>query len=139
MMTAAINGLPMTASHHSTMRRGHTLFELIAATASSAVLLAGLGSVMLIARQVAYAPAASEKRITAAQAASQFEDDARFALLITARSSRMLEFVVTDRDGDGDAEKIRYEWSGVAGAPLKKTVNGGTALNVIDSVQNFEC
>ena len=50
----------------------------------------------------------------------------------------MLEFVVTDRTNDGTAERIRYEWSGVPGAPLLKTVNGGTPVALVDSVQDFQ-
>jgi hypothetical protein len=50
----------------------------------------------------------------------------------------VLEFVVTDRDGDGATERFRYEWSGVPGEPLLKTLNGGTPVNVVDSVQDFQ-
>ena len=42
--------------------RGFTMLEMIVAMVASAVLLAGLGSVMYIARQVAYAPTAANTR-----------------------------------------------------------------------------
>jgi hypothetical protein len=93
---------------------------------------------MMIASQVAYTPTASAKRLEAAEAVQEFGDDARYATFLTTRSSRALEFVVTDRDGDGAAERIRYEWSGVPGAPLLRTFNGGTPVAVVDAVQDFQ-
>lgn len=105
---------------------------------SSAMLLAGMGSVMLIASQVANTPAASAKRLEAAEAMNEFANDVRYATFLVARTPRVLEFVVTDRTNDGTAERIRYEWSGVPGDPLQKTVNGGTPVALVDSVQDFQ-
>ena len=105
---------------------------------SATVLMAGLGAVMMIAGQVAYTPTASAKRLDAAEAVNEFGDDARYATYLVARSTHVLEFVVTDRDNDGAAERIRYEWSGVPGAPLLKTVNGGTPVALVDAVQDFQ-
>ena len=90
----------------------------------------GLGSVMFIARQVAYTPSDATRRSEAADIASQICDEVRYATLVIQQTPQIVEFVVNDRNADGTAEKIRYEWSGVAGAPLKKTVNGGAAVNV---------
>jgi hypothetical protein len=118
-------------------RSGHTLIELITALVSSAVLLAGLGSVMLIARQVAFTPSAAMNRTESAEVASQIADELQFATLLTQQSPHVLEFVVADRDNDGAAERIRYAWSGDIGDPLQKTVNGGTPLTVLESVNDF--
>jgi type II secretory pathway pseudopilin PulG len=126
--------LPVSVS----FRRGHTLIELVFAMAASAVLLAGLGSVMLIARQVAYAPAASSRRLEASQIANQLADEVRAATFFVAHTSHTIEFVVADRNNDGTAERIRYDWSGTPGAPLNKTVNGGTPVALLASVQNFQ-
>jgi hypothetical protein len=102
------------------------------------VLLAGLGSVMLVARQIAYSPAASSSRLAASQVVNQLADEVRAATFFFAHTSRTIEFVVADRDNDGKAERIRYDWSGTPGAPLNKTVNGGTPVAVLASVQNFQ-
>ncbi len=117
---------------------GHTLMELVAAMVCSAMLLAGLGSVMLIARQVAFTPSASVRRTEVAEVTSEITDELQFAMLITQQLPHALEFVVADRDSDGAAEKIRYEWSGTSGDPLVKTVNGGTPKNVLESVEQFD-
>jgi hypothetical protein len=132
----------MSASNQRQGKRrvvsGHSLLELIFAMVASAVLLAGLGSVMLVARQVAYTPAASSRRLEASQVANQLADEVRDATFFIAHTAHAIEFVVADRNNDGTAERIRYEWSGTPGDPLNKTVNGGTAIAVLASVQNLQ-
>jgi hypothetical protein len=118
-------------------RRGHTLIELMAAMVASAFLLVGLGSVMFIARQVAYTPTDSSSRTTAADVVNQICDELRYATVVVQQTANTLEFVVADRNSDGTAERIKYQWSGTAGAPLVKTVNGGTGVNVLSSVNSF--
>jgi hypothetical protein len=111
--------------------------ELVAASVASAFLLAGMGSVMYIARQVAYTPHDATRRSQAANIVGQICDELRYASVVIQQTSRILEFVVADRNSDGAAEKIRYEWSGTLGHPLRKTVNGGTAVDVLPSVNSF--
>lgn len=127
----------MRTSRSITNRRAHTLIELVAAMIASVFLLMGLGSIMFIARQVAYTPSDATRRSEAADIASQICDELRYATIVIQQTSHILEFVVNDRNADGTAEKIRYEWSGAAGAPLRKIVNGGTAVNVLAAVNDF--
>jgi len=105
---------------------------------SSAILLVGLASVMLIASQVANTPTASSQRLKAAEAVDEFANDVRYATFLITRTPHVLEFVVTDRTDDGTAERIRYEWSGVPGDPLQKSVNGSVPIAVVDSVQDVQ-
>ena len=106
------------------------MLELMVAMVASAFLMVGLGSVMYIARQIAYTPTAAARRAKTADIVNQISDELRYATVITQQTPQILEFVVADRNDDGTAEKIRYEWSGVDGDPLRKTVNGGTAVDV---------
>src|SRR4051812_7083508 len=117
--------------------RAFTMIELSVAMVASAFLMVGLGSAMFIARQVAYTPTAASHRAKTADVVNQISDELRYATVITQQTSQVLEFVVADRNNDGTAEKIRYEWSGTAGDPLRKTVNGGTAVDVLTSVYAF--
>ena len=94
---------------------GFTMLEMMVAMVASAFLLAGLGSVMFIARQIAYSPTAAARRAKTADIVNQISDELRYATVITQQTSQILEFVVADRNNDGTAEKIRYEWSGTAG------------------------
>ncbi len=120
------------------LRRGQTLMELVVALVASAMLLAGLGSVMLIARQVAFTPSAAERRIDAADVFGDLSLELRYATAIIEQTSKTLEFVVADRNTDGTAERIRYTWSGTVGDPLYKSVNGDTPAAVINSVHDFQ-
>ena len=86
---------------------------------------------------MAYSPTAASRRAKTADIVNQISDELRYATVITQQTSQILEFVVADRNNDGTAEKIRYEWSGTAGDPLRKTVNGGTAVDVLTSVYAF--
>jgi hypothetical protein len=111
--------------------------ELVAATVASGFLLAGLASVMLIGQQVAYTPTAAMRRTEAADVVNQIAEELRYATLIIQQTPQILEFVVSDRNSDGTAEKIRYAWSGTAGDPLYKTINSGTAIQLLDGVEAF--
>src|SRR3954469_20277587 len=117
--------------------RAFTMIELSVAMVASAFLMVGLGSAMFIARQVAYTPTAASHRAKTADIVNQISDELRYATVITQQTSQILEFVVADRNNDGTAETIRYEWSGVGGDPLRKTVNGETAVDVLASVYTF--
>jgi hypothetical protein len=128
----------MKFPHRQLSRRGHTLVELVTAMIASAILLAGLASVMYIAREVAYSPTASAQRINASEVVNRLSEELRFATFLFAHSTHALEFVVADRDGDGTAERIRYEWSGTPGDPLEKAINGGTPFTALDSVDDFQ-
>src|SRR5215208_4655533 len=118
-------------------RRAFTIIELTGAMVASAFLMAGLGSVMFIARQVAYSPTAASRRAKTADIVNQISDELRYATVITQQTSQILEFVVADRNNDGTAEKIRYEWSLTPGDSLRKTVNGASATDVLTSVYAF--
>jgi hypothetical protein len=111
--------------------------ELVAAMVASGMLLAGLGSVVLIGRQVAYTPMGAIRRTDSANVISQLTDELQHATLIIGQAANALEFVVADRDADGTAERIRYEWSGTSGHPLYKRMNGGSPVTVLESVTSF--
>ncbi len=105
---------------------------------SGAMLLAGLGSVMMIASEVANTPDASTRRLEAAEAVNELSNDVRFATYFIEHSAHVLDFVVADRTNDGTAERIRYAWSGVPGDAAVKTVQRRHGRSVVDSVQDFQ-
>ena len=127
----------MKPFHYHRCRPGHSLIELWVAMISATVLLAGLGSVMLIARQVAYTPSGASRRTEAAHVISQLTDELQYATLVIGQDPKILEFVVADRNADGTSERIRYAWSGTSGDPLQKTINGGTPITVLETVTSF--
>ncbi|MEM8945429.1 MAG: hypothetical protein AAGD11_09610 [Planctomycetota bacterium] len=123
---------------HRYRRAGYTLLELAVASASSVVLVGGLASSIFIAAQsldVTDGTLADARR--ANQILDQINHDLQSAVMLSELSSTAVTMSVPDRDGDNVPETIRYAWSGVAGDPLTKVYNGGTAVTVAGNVQGF--
>jgi hypothetical protein len=132
------NGRPAGAARaRRAAARGLSLAELSVSLLIVSILAVALGSVMLLtSRAVALsATQAGEAKVDDAAAAIAAEQ--RFALGVTERTSKSITFTVADRDGDGAPEKIRYAWSGIAGDPLTRQLNGGTAVTLVPSVKWF--
>ncbi len=106
--------MSMKRRNYQRDRRGHSLVELMTAMVSSAILLAGLGAVMMIARLTADTPTASVRSIEASHFVNELAHELRFATMILehvdTQNEQSLEFIVADRNGDGRAERIRYDW-----------------------------
>lgn len=105
--------------------------------ATSAVLLVGMASVIVIAGRGADLAGPTADTIRASELAHELMDEIRYAIFVTDRSDNMIQFAVADRDADGQPEVVRYEWSGTPGDPLTRTINHGTADTVADDVYDF--
>ena len=119
-------------------RSGYTLVELVVATASSMLLLAGMGGSIFVASR-AFDEGGSQS-VTADAAGNVAEDimaEMQYATRFYERTPRAVTFNIPDRNGDGSEEKFRYAWSGVAGDPLTKEFNGSPASVLVDKVQNL--
>jgi len=117
---------------------GFTLLELVVSAGVMSVIMLGLASTMLIAgRALPQAESAAAATTAAADAAGQMIAELRYATAVNERSATMIEFTVSDRNGNQLPEVIRYEWSGSAGAPLTRRYNGGTAVDVLSDVREF--
>ncbi len=129
---------PSTPATRAPKRTGFTLLETVLTMAVTSVLLLAMGSAMLMVSRVlpdTRSPAAAS--VDGATAVEQIATDLQYAISISARSGSAIEFTVADRNGDSQPEVIRYEWSGTAGAPLTRRENGGTALDVLADVRDF--
>jgi prepilin-type N-terminal cleavage/methylation domain-containing protein len=118
--------------------RGFTLIELVVSLSIMSIILLGIGSSILIARRaMPDAKSPAQEVITAAQAAEQIASELQYAYFFATHTSREIQFYVADRDGNGTIESIYYYWSGTPGDPLIRQYNDKPAVNVIDSVENF--
>ena len=119
-------------------RRGFTLLELLVAMTIFSVLLAGMGSALMLTRRaVPDGKKGTSAVVSAAGAMDRLAGDLSYATSIFTASPTELSFMVEDRNGDGSSEMIRYYWSGTLGGPLVRQVNGGAEATLLDGVQEF--
>lgn len=125
------------ASSDARRPRAFTLMECVIAMTIGTILIGGTVGLMRTYARAAHE--ATDRNVTGAESAAALRElasDLREAKVVHARSDKLIEFSAPDRDGDGNDEKIRYEWSGKVNDPVVKSVNGA-AWNVIDSVSKF--
>ncbi len=104
----------------------------------SAVIMAGLASTLYISTRTLTPDAtATHEGNRSSLALSQLTGDLRLALGFTERTTKAVTFTVPDRTGDGAVETIRYSWTGTVNDPLLYQFNGGTAVTLAASVQQF--
>ena len=103
-----------------------------------AILAAVLRSVtLLVSAAVPDARNKAAATVHAATALDHVAADLTYATSLPIMASRDLEFQGPDRNNDGQAETIRYTWSGTPGEPLVRTINGGAPHEVAGDVQEF--
>lgn len=118
-------------------RAGFTLLELSLSLVIVATIAIGLGSAVVIAsRAVPVEDAPSRRIIENQRALDRMALEMSEASFFTERGATAVGFVVPDRDGDGDPEHIRYAWGGSAGQALTRSINGASAIGVIDDVSD---
>lgn len=118
---------------------GFTLLELLVAMLAASVLLAGLSSALFLTIQATQPDVGGhDSTLRGSQALVDLSGELRFAKAFTLRTDKAVEFTVADRSGEGDDETIRWQWSGVAGDPLTRQYNGGTVVDVLDNVHDFQ-
>lgn len=117
---------------------GFSLIEMLVSVAVTMVIMVALASSMLIAtRALPDSSSPANATITAAEVAEQIAAELQYAVSVNARSANMIEFTVADRDGSGLPETIRYEWSGTLGDPLTRQYNGGSIVEILPGIKEF--
>jgi hypothetical protein len=112
--------------------------EVVVSTAMVAVILGCSTSVLVVAlRGIDGGASNSLLARQANEALDQITSDLQVAVGVIERTNTSMAVTVPDRTGDGQNETIRYAWSGVAGAPLTRSINGGPADSLADNVTYF--
>jgi hypothetical protein len=128
--------IQITRRPQPTSRSAYTFVELTVNMVSASVLVAGLASALLICLKTLPADStASADNNRASRILAQLADDLQHATGFTEQTASAITFTVPDRDGDSQAETLRYSWSGTAGQPLKYQYNTAAAIDLANNVQ----
>lgn len=119
-------------------RSGHTLVELVVSVAVSGILVAGLTSTLYVASRAVNVSGPPRAVLAASTGAADVLGELHYAITFTERSANAVEFTVADRNADEAPETIRYAWPGIAGDPLTRQYNGGTIVQVLQDVRQFD-
>lgn len=120
-------------------RAAFTLAEMLLATAIAAIVLSSLHSLILIAGRAV--PEEQGVQIAAVDAGNGLErlvTELSVAVEILEISETSVSFSLNDWTGDGVVETVKYAWSGVAGDPLLRAVNGSAAAVLIPAVDRLK-
>ena len=121
------------------IRPGLTQIEVIISVAIMSVMILAMTSVMMLAGQSINSAATMDERTTDARdVVQQMRVDMGLAESLTERTAKSIAFTVPDRDGDGQAESIRYAWAGQPGDPLTRTYNSQPAAIIAEDVYQFD-
>ena len=130
---------PASVTFRLRSRPAFTLLELMVAMAIVSIIMVAIGSTVLIAASaVPNGDSAAEETIEISRVVNGIADELRTAVHITDRSANAVTFTLADRTGDALPEVLRYEWSGTSGDPLTRQFNLGTAITVLENVQQFD-
>lgn len=118
---------------------GFTLAELVLSMAIMSILMTGLASAILIASHaLPDEGSVGSTVVESAGVADQIVEELRAAIWIREHTATAVSFTVPDRDGDAVPERIRYAWSGTPGDPLTRQYNGGSVVQVLADVYEFD-
>lgn len=124
---------------HQRARRAFTLMEMLLSGVILSLIFLGMQSAILLASRAAPdRSGGSSVLIRSGAAIDGLSADLAYATSILSSSATSITFTVADRTGDGAPDTIGYSWSGSAGAPLLRTLNGGTAVPVSSNVRDFK-
>lgn len=128
----------MTRRLPKARRRAFTLVEVLLALALATIVLSALQSLIMIAgRAIPDLDGVQASTVAASDALERLTGEVSVAVEVLEVSATSITFSVNDWTGDDVLETIKYAWSGVAGDPLLRAVNGGNATVLIDSVESF--
>lgn len=120
-------------------RRGHSLIEIIVALPLALTVLGTAGIVVFIAsRSRLLNDGPLREQLQSHQLLERVLRDVRAATSVADQSPHSIEFGVPDRNGDGERDDLRYEWSGVPGDPALLYMNDLPPEVVAEKVYRFD-
>jgi prepilin-type N-terminal cleavage/methylation domain-containing protein len=119
-------------------RRGFTLIEMVVGSSVMVVVMLAIGgTIHLMTRGVASLEASAQLNADAALVTARVRRELGSAFGFTELTSKRVTFLHPDVTGDGLDDTITYDWAGATGAPLQRSVNGGTAVVIAEGVTEW--
>ncbi|HRQ71975.1 MAG TPA: prepilin-type N-terminal cleavage/methylation domain-containing protein [Phycisphaerales bacterium] len=126
-------------NHSPRTLRAYSLIELTVSLAIVSILVTAIGSLIILAsKAIPRDDGVFAASLGGAILTEELIDDAAFALAFNEVASAAIEFTLPDRNGDGNEEIVRYTWSGTAGHPLTRSINGSSPIVVLPDVRSLE-
>ena len=120
-------------------RSGYSLVELVICTTAATVLMAGMASAVAIStKTLTIGDTGTGARSVSIEVQRDLLADLQHATGFTERTTTSVTMILPDQTGDGHPDKVRYAWSGVAGAPLTIQLNGGIVQSIASNIQQFQ-
>lgn len=114
---------------------GYTLVEMSVALVATSLLAVAMASSIVLSTRGLKVVAGAADHTQSTEALTDLMSEFRVATNVVGTATSVT-MTVPDQTGDGSADTIAYSWSGTAGGPLLKSVNGGTASAVLESVNS---
>lgn len=119
-------------------RHAFTLIELLVSLGIAGLLMAGLGSAILLATHSVPSPTSPAGQVgAAATGVDVLTTDLYYARSFSSIQPTSLTFTVAPRGADTAPETITYSWSGNKGDPLLRTYNASPAVPVVSNVYSL--
>lgn len=114
------------------------MVELLLAVSVMTILLGGMASAVLLASRALPDPRNPMTAVTdGSNVLEQISSEIYCAMNVTERTPTSITFIVTDRNGNGNPEIIRYRWSGIPGDPLLRKYNDFIETTAASAVFDF--
>ncbi len=129
--------LRVAPSHRRPVSRGYTFLELIVGMIATGALVAGTTAAIAVAMQTVRIAQAPNSLVKCSEVLEELAGRLTLADVVWNAGSMELVCNLVDIDGDGRRDHVRYWWSGIAGSPLWRSLNGGPRESVTPSVASF--
>jgi len=128
----------MPIARYRPRRPGFSLIEVVATLAVTGIVLGSVtGALRAMTLHGERLQTSEKTRSNSDIVLHQMRDELTFARTFSAPTDKSVTFNVPDITGDAVDDVIAYAWTGTAGDPLTRQVNGGLARPVVTSVTSF--
>jgi hypothetical protein len=115
-----------------------TIIELlISLSIASFVLMCVASLIGLSTKAIPAEGGVQETALDAGNFLGRLAADAAIAYEVIEHTPEAVTFITPDQDGDASPDKVRYAWTGVAGDPIEREINGTDQTKMLGGVSSL--